>query len=70
MAHPLGLDVFRQLTCAVAGSVIAEQPGLAQHRGAVAAGGRQREVQRVGHASAHMLVTGWATPAFGPQAMM
>ena len=45
----VGLDTFRQFARDVAGTVVAEQPGLVQHRGAVAAGGRQDEVQRVGH---------------------
>ncbi len=48
MAHLVGLDVFRQFTGDVAGAVIAEQPGFVQHRGAVTAGSREGEVQRVG----------------------
>jgi hypothetical protein len=49
VAHLVGLDVFRQFTRDVAGAIVAEQPGFVQHRGAVAAGSRQGEVQRVGH---------------------
>jgi len=49
MAHLVGLDILRQFARDVAGAVVAEQPGLVQHRGAVAAGGCQGEVQRVGH---------------------
>jgi hypothetical protein len=44
----VGLDVFGQFARDVAGAVIAEQPGLVQHRAHVAAGGRQRHVERVG----------------------
>ena len=41
MTHFLGLDVFSQFAGDVAGAVIAEQPGLVQHRGAVAAEGHR-----------------------------
>ena len=49
VAHLVGLDVFRQFSRDVTGTIIAEQPWLVQHRGAVAAGSCQGEVQRVGH---------------------
>jgi hypothetical protein len=39
MAHLPGLDIFRQFARDVAGAVVAEQPRLVQHRGAVAARG-------------------------------
>jgi len=48
VAHLLGLDVFGQFARDVAGAVIRQQPGLVQHRGAVAARGLEGEVQRVG----------------------
>lgn len=55
VAHLVGLDIFDQFTRDVARTVIAEQSGLVQHRGAVAAGSGQGEVQRVGHVlSAHV----------------
>ena len=34
VTHLPGLDVFRQFTRDIAGSIVAEQPGLVQHRGA------------------------------------
>ena len=48
MAHLLRLDIFGQFTRDVAGAIIAEQPGLVQHCGAVAARGLQGHIQRVG----------------------
>ena len=48
MAHLPGLDVFRQFARDVAGAIVTEQPGLVQHRGAVAARGLESEVQRLG----------------------
>ena len=39
MAHLPGLDVFRQLTRDVAGTIVGQQPGLVQHGGAVATRG-------------------------------
>jgi Transposase IS116/IS110/IS902 family len=49
VAHLVGLDVFSQFARDVAGTIVAEQPGLVQHRGAVASGCDQRYIPRVGH---------------------
>ena len=43
-----GQIIFRQFAGDVPGAIIAKQSGLVQHRGAVAAGSRQGEVQRIG----------------------
>lgn len=49
VAHLVGFNVFRQFASDVAGTIITEQPGLVQHRGAVTARGLEPKVQRVGH---------------------
>ena len=48
VAHLPVLDVFSQFAGDVAGTIVAEQPGLVQHGGTVAASRRERHVQRVG----------------------
>jgi len=49
VAHLVGLDIFRQFARDVAGAVVAEQPGLVAHGGAVTARGSQCQIQRIGH---------------------
>ena len=49
VTHLAGLDVFRQFAGDVTGAVIAEQPRFVQHRGVIASGRGERQVQRVGH---------------------
>ena len=48
MAHLVGFDVFGKFARDVAGTIVAEQPGLVLDRGMIAARRCQRHIQRVG----------------------
>jgi hypothetical protein len=48
MAHLLCLDIFGQFTCDVAGTIVAEQPGLVLNSSMIAARRCQGHVERIG----------------------
>ena len=48
MAHLFGLDIFRQFAHDAVGAIVAQQSGLVDYGGAVAAGSCKGDIQRIG----------------------